>query len=424
MATGWRRNSLRFVIVAAAVLAGFEAAAEPFPPSISSVVPSILNPRGGEMVTITGSSFRSTARVFFDLGHGGAPVEAFVTSLSPTTINAVTPQVDAGPRGWLLANVIVISSSGSSLEGRAMLTNGVRFESSDLAPNVMAVSPSSVSRAGGTVVTIFGDGFQEPVQVFAVHPGGSQSEMQVIGVRFDQVRVVTPGADRDETAGLRVVNVGTGQSFTLAQAFLYVAPIAPMSIGSVTPSVGPYSGGTRVTIQGSRFSNPVAVAIGGVAAQTFETSEDHVIVVTGPLLDPQCSDHSDAIAVVNGHGASASGAPFTFTTPRSDFRFVPSQATAGSLVTVIVRNDVDLMRFLLNDTPVDIESRIESGDGSATYRLRIPASLVFSGGGCLPAPLAMTLRMTNPGTGCHDARPLYVVPEQNSGRCRLPREIQ
>ncbi len=245
--------------------------------------------------------------------------------------------------------------------------------------------------------------------------------MQVLRVAFDQVTVLAPGAAGNETTGVRVVNVQTGRSVTVADAFRYVTP---MAITSVTPTAGLYSGGTRVTIEGSGFADPMDVVIGGIAAQPLEVSDSRIVAVTGRVSNPQCHDSAGDVNVTRvSDGIATIGAPFTFITPRSEFRFVPSQTIAGRLLSVVVQNEADGVQFDLANTPVDVASRVDNGDGSATYRLRIPASLVFSGGGCLPAPLSLTLRMTNPGTGCRDTRPLYVVPEQNSGRCRPPREI-
>ncbi len=416
MATGLRRNTLLFVTLAAVLLVAPDAAAEPpVWARITSIMPTELDPRGGQLVTITGL-FRQPVRVFFDLGQGAAPNESAVVSVSPTVITAVVPQVDVGPRGWRLANVIVIAPAGSVDEQRATLTNGVRFMGGDLMPRIVTVSPSGVPRTGRTRMTVFGEGFQAPVQLFTVHEDGSETEMQVIALSFSQLVVLTARAGRAESAGLRVVNTGAGKSFVLTNAFRY---LEPMSITSVTPSSGPYSGGTRVIIEGSGFTNPVALIIGGIPAQPIKTTERQIIAVTGSLLDPQCSDHAGVVAVVNiDDGSVATGAPFTFTTPRSEFRFVPSQATAGSLLSVIVNGSGELMRFELDGTLLVIESRVDNGDGSASYRLRVPLDLLSLTRNCRSTPLAMTLHFTNLVTGCRDTRPLFILPVRNTEPCR------
>jgi hypothetical protein len=384
---------------------------------IDSVQPTMLDSRGGQLATLSGV-FRPPVRVFFDLGQGLTPfIEAFVVSTTPTSVVVITPAVDVD---WRLANLIVVAPAGSASEQRSTLANAVRFVRAGLPPSINFVSPRAVPRTGGTL-TFIGAGFESPLRVFSIHADGSETEMQVFRVAFDQVTVFAPGGDINESLGVHVVNVLTGKSSTFPDAFRYVTP---MSITSVTPAAGPYTGGTQVTIEGSGFADHVAVVIGGVPAQPLETTEHEIIAMTGSPTGLQCSDSTGVVNVTNvDDGIDTVGAPFTFTTPRSEFRFVPSEATAGSVVNVIVKNDADRMRFLLNDTPIQIASRVENGDGSATYRLGIPSRFVFSAGHCLPEPVALTLRMTNPDTGCRDTRPLFVIPAPNSGRCRPPREL-
>ena len=420
MATGLRRNPLIFVVLAAALFAACEAAAEPPEYAwIDSVNPPVLDPRGGQTLRISGV-FKPPVRVLFDLGQGSTPAEAFVSSASATGITALVPPVDVEPAGWRLASVIVVAPAGSVFEQRAIKANAVRFERAGLSPSIAFVSPKAVPRTGGTV-SFIGAGLESPLQAFSIHADGSESEMQVLRAAFDQVTVFAPAVDGNESAGIRVVSVRTGLSVTVADAFRYVTP---MSIASVTPSSGPFSGGTRVTIEGSGFADPMIIVVGGVVAQPVETSENRIVAVTNAVSNPQCSDSTGAVNVTRiNDGIYTTGTPFTFTTPRSEFRFVPSQGIAGSLVSVVVKSDVDLMQFQLNDTLLGIESRVENGDGSATYRLRIPADLAYSTGGCVASSQAMTLRMMSPGTGCSDTRPLFVLPGSNAGRCRPSREM-
>ena len=420
MAIGSRRNHLRFVIFAAALLvAGGVAAEPPIYASIDNVYPPVLDPRGGQFVRINGI-FTPPVRVFFDLGQGSGPVEAFVSSVSGTSISAVAPPVNVEPAGWRLASVIVVAPAGSVFEHRATQANAVRFERAGLPPSIEFISPKAVPRTGGWV-SLAGAGFESPLQVFSIHADGSETELQVLRVTFDQVIVLAPGVGENQAAGVRAVNVLTGLSVTVPEAFRYATP---MSIASVTPGIGIFTGGTRVTIEGSGFADPMLIVGGGVAAQPVETSENRIIAVTGPLSDPQCSDSIGAVNVTRTNdGISTTGSPFTFITPRTEFRFVPSQTTAGSFLSVIVKDDVELSQFQLDDSPVDVASRIGNQDGSATYRLRIPAGLAYPAGGCLASAQAMTLRMTNAATGCHDTRPLFVMPGLNTGRCRPVREL-
>lgn len=409
------------VLTAALLLACETAALSPPPtPGITSVAPSVLSPRGGDVLTIVGRNFQPPLRVFFDPGDGGMSKEAFVVSASLAQVNVLAPPFDVPPHGARQAGITIVSQAGSANEMRVSVANAVRFEALDLAPRILAVSPSVGSRAGATRVTLFGDGFQAPAQIFAVHSDGSESEMQVIMVRFDMIVAITPPGAGDERIGVRVANVGSGRSFTLENAFRYVAP---MSIVAISPSAGPSSGGTRVTIDGIGFSDPMAVIIGGVSARIVSTTDRQIIAVTGELPNPQCSDHAGSVEVTDIEtGNSAVGAPYTYLTPRSEFRFVPSQAVVGKPLTVMAIGGSEPLRFELNNTPLVVDAVTDNGDGSTSYRLRLPNDLPFGMLGCRQLPFAATLRMINPATNCRDTRPLVVRPPQTSEPCRQPRQ--
>ena len=81
------------------------------------------------------------------------------------------------------------------------------------------------------------------------------AEAQVVNVTFDKIVVISPPA-RDTTADatpiagqvpLRVVNVNSGTQTVLAEGFRYHSA---MQITAVGPTQGPFTGGTRVTIDG------------------------------------------------------------------------------------------------------------------------------------------------------------------------------
>lgn len=413
-------------VLNAALLLTFalEAAALSPPPGpiVTGVAPAVLSPRGGNLLTIRGSSFQAPLRVFLEPADGGGSKEAFVISVTLAEAVVVVPAFEVPAHGAREAGITVVSKAGTANEMRVSVAKAVRFEAPDLAPRILVVSPSAGSREGHTRITLFGEGFQAPAQLFAVHADGSESEMQLIQVRYDTIVALTPPAAEDELVGVRVANVLNGQSYTLENAFRYVAP---MSVDTVTPSAGPSSGGTHVAIDGVGFSEPMAVIIGGVPARVVQVTDRQIVAVTGELPDPQCSDHAGRVEVVNvDTGASADGAPFTYLTSRSEFRFVPSQAVVGKALTVMVigASDSEQLRFELDHTPLAVDGMTNNGDGSTSYRLRLPEDLPFGALGCRQLPFAATLRVINPVTNCRDTRPLVVRPSQNGEPCRQPRQ--
>src|SRR5437899_10145343 len=228
-------------------------------PTITAVTPATGKPEGGDIVTITGTNFTQPVRVLFDPGtaSGQAPKEAFVQSSSSTSITVVTPSFNVVSGSSLSTDVIVITQAGTSGEQRVVKSAGFVFASATLTPSILAVQPTSGPIGGGTRVTISGDNFQLPVQVFF-----NLAEAQVISVTFHQIIVMSPRASDTAPGGSGVVtgpvdvmvkNVNSGKTFTAPGAFRY---ISKMQITAFAPSVGTALGGTKVTIDGSGFDDP------------------------------------------------------------------------------------------------------------------------------------------------------------------------
>jgi hypothetical protein len=239
-------------------------------PTITSVSPTTGRPQGGEQVTITGTNFNSPVRVLFDPGMGATPKEAFVVSVSPTQIVVITPAFDVGTAQTVVTDVIVLTSAGTPAEQRVVKAQGFTFAAAVLTPIVRALQPTSGPTSGGTRVTIIGDAFQSPVQVFF-----GAAEAQVISVNFSQIIVMSPRGGDTTPGGSGVVtgpvdiivkNINSGTTVTFSGGFRYTPK---MQITTVAPTEGPFTGGTRIRIDGVGFDDPLAVVVGGVAAQVI-----------------------------------------------------------------------------------------------------------------------------------------------------------
>ena len=112
------------------------------------------------------------------------------------------------------------------------------------APTLTSVSPTSGPSAGGTVITLTGTNFVSGATVPRQRRRGHGRDV----LSATQVRATTPAG----AAGARTVQVTNpdGQSATLSSAFTYVA--AP-TLTSVSPTSGPTTGGTVITINGGNF---------------------------------------------------------------------------------------------------------------------------------------------------------------------------
>jgi len=382
-------------------------------PTITAVSPTTGRPQGGEQVTITGTNFNSPVRVLFDPGMGATPKEAFVVSVSLTQIVAITPAVDVGTGQTVATDVIVLTQAGTPTEQRVVKAQGFTFAAAVLTPAIRGVAPTSGPTSGGTRVTIIGDAFQAPVQVFF-----GAAEAQVISVNFSQIIAMSPRASdtTDNGSGtvtgpvdIIVKNIGSGTSATLPGGFRYTPK---MQITTAGPTEGPFTGGTRIRIDGIGFDDPLAVVVAGVGAQVISVSGSQVIAITNGVNLTGCSDVTGKITVTNTNdGDSADGPDFTFRTPKPLITGVsPNPAPIGGTTNITVLNALGFARISIGGVAVNIISSTANPDGTTTFNVQLPPTLTLTtqscpAGGSAPQPTAFDVVYTSATTGCTDTSP-------------------
>jgi hypothetical protein len=390
-------------------------------PTIGSITPVLGRPQGGETITINGTNFRAPARVIFDFG-GGKTKDAFIVSLTPTKIVVVTPSVDLTTGQQQIAAITVIDEAGTAAEQKVTLANAFTFQSDILTPSITAVSPASGPIDGGTRVTIFGDGFQSPVQVFF-----GSAEAQVVSVNFKQLIVMSPTARDTSSNGsqtvtgpveIKIININSNTTVTSSNAFRYVAKAA---ITAITPNVGSSLGGTDIKIDGIGFNDPVTVDIqnGGtsIRAQTIRVSSTEIVARTAALPSP-CSGGTGTITVTNVDNGDSAASTQTFTyigvPPVITNVSFSSLLTIGGSVSVTVQNPgvgplgSSVVGFNIGDKPAATNpSQISTGTGSQTFTLIVPTGYTFPSVSCTVGaltgtqlgPISVPLTFTN-SNGC------------------------
>ena len=184
-------------------------------------------------MTITGTGFsiaNSTGAVMF----GANP--ATYTIDSNTQITATAP---AGSVGTV--DVTVTTPGGTSTTSAADRYTYVA------APTVNAVSPIAGPTGGGTTVTITGTGFAAAASTGAVKFGAAIATYTINS--NTQITATSP-ANAASTYDVTVTTPGGTSAISAADQFTYVA--AP-TVTSISPTAGPTSGGTTVTITGTGF---------------------------------------------------------------------------------------------------------------------------------------------------------------------------
>lgn len=378
-------------------------------PTITAINPNVAKDSGGETVTITGTNFEEPVRVFFTVN--GVQREAQVLSVTPTQIQVLAPAVDLAAGQTATATVTVFVRHGTSDERRVTADDTFTFRRVQLTPQVSGVSPPSGPLEGGTQTTIFGDGFESFVQVFF-----GLAEAQIIRSDFNSIVVVSPNsrdttADATPVAGpvpIRIKNVSSGTETTIADAFRYSSA---MQIVAVGPTEGPFTGGTRVTIEGVGFDDPVAVTIGGVAAQVIQVTGTKIIALTSGITLTTCGDVTGPISVTNiSTGLSAvAGVEFIFRTPTPIIISATSPVQPGGSITVVVSGAFGIPRLRLGDRVLQITSETPSADGSVTtFTATVPTNVALEMAACpgtdveAPQPTDFDITYESATTGCTD----------------------
>lgn len=380
-------------------------------PTISSITPATGRPAGGEQFTINGTNFRSPARVIFDFG-GGVTKDAFVVSVTPTQIVALTPPIDVSTAQQRQATITVIVDAGTTNEQKVTsAANAFTFQAAVLTPTVVTVSPASGPIDGGTRVTIFGDGFQAPVQVFF-----GLAEAQVISITFNQIVVMSPFAGATSAGGsgsvtgpvdVRVLNINSNKDSILTGGFRYTPKVQVTAAG---PNDVPFTGGQRVTIDGIGFNDPVTVALAGIVAQPIAVSGTQIVVIASPASPTTCADIVGNVVVTNvDNGDSATGPSFRYRVAAPTIVGVsPTSPTAGGTVNVSVANSFGGTVFQVGDRTI-FPTASTTLNGITTYTLTLPTNFAFSTGACMTMggltgtslqPLNVGLTITNPATTC------------------------
>ncbi len=233
---------------------------------VRRVLPPRGSTAGGNTVLIEGSGF---LRDFASTGSRAKPLTTvkFGTNQVPdlTIIDDRTMEVRTPPG--------LTGGTGVSVQnpnGRFVCNNCFTYFE-DLV--VTSFTPREGALAGGTTVTITGQGFDEEVQVLF----GAASATGITRVSSTELRVTTPRGQAADLVDLVVYNKN-GVS-TQRRGFRY---LADLRVSSVSPAFGPLAGGTIVTLAGSGFTGVTEVRFGATPGTALSAASDSSLTVTSP----------------------------------------------------------------------------------------------------------------------------------------------
>jgi len=153
-----------------------------------------------------------------------------------------------------------------------------------------------------------------------VQIGGETQTIVADNVSGPAITVTDPTLD-DTTAGSGAVTFSVAETGHLWQAvhsdtwgMFYQGTEPAASVSGVSPSSGPLTGGTSVTISGSGFTGATAVDFGTVAASAFTVNSDTSITATSPAAT-SAGPVDVTVTTPAGTSATSSADQFTYTYP-------------------------------------------------------------------------------------------------------------
>ncbi len=213
-------------------------------PTITQISPTVITPRGGTVITITGTNFLTGATVAFGSNSGTDVVFVSKTSLKATAPES-TNEAD-GP-----VNVSVTNPDGQS----ATLTNGLTYQFP--APTVTQISPAVATPLGGTVITITGTNFV----IGATVAFGSNNATNVVFVSKTSFRATAPASTNNADGPVNVtVTNPDSQTATLTNGLMY--QFSAPTITTISPAVSSTAGGAVITITGTNFVSGATAGFG------------------------------------------------------------------------------------------------------------------------------------------------------------------
>jgi hypothetical protein len=226
---------------------------------------------GGTTITITGVNLAGTTNVFFGINN------ATITANTPTMVTVVDPA------GSGAVDVVVETRGGKS--------NPLKFYYISY-PIVTGLDQISGPTAGGNTVNIYGYNLSTASSVSF----GSNSATPTV-INDSQISVVAPAGAAAGTVNVYVITTG-GQSLALE----YTYTDAPTII-ALSPTSGPTTGGTLVTISGTNLANTISVSVGGSTSSFSIISSTTISIIT----PSGTAGAADVVVTTTGGSATAVG---------------------------------------------------------------------------------------------------------------------
>lgn len=263
-------------------------------PSLASVSPTIGSVDGGTAIELEGAGFLAGATVTFD---GRLATSVYVES--STKITCVAPP----HTGEGAVTIAVRNPDGQT----AALVDGYAYENP---PELVitSVTPSTGPEAGGTTITIEGEGFYlaDPEEVLSVSIGYNFATFEVLD--DETIEAVTPPGVAADGPQDVTVQRSDFHSYVLEDAFTYTeGAAAPEVISLDLGGVIGTDGGDTVVVTGTGFAAGATVTIDGTPCTSVVVDSSTQITCDAPALAAGVYDVVVENVDTQDSGASGAG---------------------------------------------------------------------------------------------------------------------
>lgn len=393
---------------------------------IDSISPNTGTILGGNQITIYGNGFNFPLEVYI----GGN--KATYVSNTYTEIVVQTPSHYSSCCGCNdIVDVKVVINPGQATEKSYTLNKSFTYIFEPTDPVITGIDPNHGTNNGGTLVTIYGDGFycSEGILVYF-----NNAPAKVIECFPNKIIVETPPAydagvaNCNQTVSIRVLNICGGLDATLTGAFRYGPDL---KISAIDPSVGNVAGGDLVKIYGQGFDSPVAVTFAGVGAQDISVANNLIIAKTGGVLEPNCRNITGSVTVTDidcGISATCTGC-WTYISPKLNISYItPTSGNFPGTITIYGFGFYPPFEILFgNSNAIDytyVDQTQITGVGIPPFAGTYNTEPCLDASGCagtrnINTPVEISVQSLS--TGCEDTyNSFYYIPPDTTCRTQPP----
>jgi hypothetical protein len=314
------------------------------PPELEALSPLTGPAVGGSLVTLLGAGLS----LEMDVAFGDELVAPLDVDTGGSWLEVLSP---AGPPGAL------VSVSVSSAVGSFELEDAWNWQDTAADPYLLSCShalPKSGPTLGGGALSISCTGLHYGATVSI---GGVEAETLSVDVIAELVVVKIPPGE----AGAATLGVESPfATVTLDAPYYYVAP-SPLTITSISPELGPKTGGTSVTLSGTGFETGMSIRIGALPALSLTVLDGETAEVVTPAGSPG-SAHVQA--ETQEHAATLEDA-FTYTSEQLALSLIspPTAAQCGGTYLVVTGDGFDEeTEIWIGDEPTEVIERVSAAE--------------------------------------------------------------